>query len=142
MFTMSPNTCLPCPRTVQTAEGGAEYTARLMRQGYLYILPERSPRWINYYVTGDGYYYPLPEDGSVLPDLERGERKPCITRPQELATASLVTLPVNPPGMLNGIFWFAWSEEQWTPAVRRQHEDPAWRSRYMQPFDMDAWLMR
>jgi len=125
-----------------TAEGGAEYTARLMRQGYLYILPERSPRWINYYVTGDGYYYPLPEDGSVLPDLERGERKPCITRPQELATASLVTLPVNPPGMLNGIFWFAWSEEQWTPAVRRQHEDPAWRSRYMQPFDMDAWLMR
>ena len=122
------------------AEGGADYTARLMRQGYLYILAERSPYWINYYATGDGYFYPLPKDGRVLPRVESGEMKPCITQPAELATASLVTLPVNPAGIPNGVFWFAWSEEQWTPAVRRQHEDVAFRSRYMQPFDMDAWL--
>lgn len=122
------------------AEGGADYTARLMRQGYLYILAERSQRWINYYATGDGYFYPLPEDGSVPPRVASGEMKPCITQPAELATASLVTLPVKPAGMLNGVFWFAWSEEQWTPAVRQQHEEAAWRSRYMLAFDMDAWL--
>ncbi len=123
------------------AEGGADYTARLMRQGYLYILAQRSQRWINYYATGDGYFYPLPEDGSVPPRVESGEIKPCINQPAELATASLVTLPVKPAGMTNGVFWFAWSEELWTPAVRKQHEDEAWHSRYMQKFDMDAWLV-
>lgn len=122
------------------AEGEAGYTTRLMRRGYLYIWAERSQYWINYCVTDDGYFYPLPEDGSVLPLVESGEIKPCITQPMELATASLMTLPLKPPGMVNGLFWFAWSEEQWTPAVRRQHEDEAFRSRYMQKFDMDAWL--
>lgn len=132
---------LPGSVTVPVAaEGGAEYTARLMRQGFLYILAERPTRWINYYVTGDGYFYPLPEDGSVPPRVESGEMKPCITRPAELANASLVTLPLNPAGMLNGVYWFAWSEEKWTPAVRRQHEDADFRSQYMQKFDIDAWL--
>lgn len=122
------------------AEGGAEYTARLMRQGFLYILGERSQRWINYYATGDGFFYPLPEGGTVSPRVESGDIRPCITRPDELATASLVTLPVKPAGILNGVYWFAWSEELWTPMVRKQHEDAAWRSQYMQKFDMDAWL--
>lgn len=122
------------------AEGGAEYAARLMRQGYLYIWAERSRRWINYYATGDGYFYPLPENGIVPPRVECGEMKPCITQPAELAAASLVTLPVKPAGMPNGVYWFAWSEEQWTPAVRQQHEEETFRSRYMQKFDMDAWL--
>jgi len=44
-------------------EGEADYAARLMRQGYLYILAERSQRWMNYYATGDGYFYPLPVSG-------------------------------------------------------------------------------
>jgi hypothetical protein len=122
------------------AEGGAEYAARLMRQGYLYIWAERSRRWINYYATGDGYFYPLPENGIVPPRVECGEMKPCITQPAELAAASLVTLPVKPAGMPNGVYWFAWSEEQWTPAVRQQHEVETFRSRYMQKFDMDAWF--
>lgn len=123
-----------------TAEGGADYTARLLRQGFLYIWAERSQRWINYYATGDGYFYPLPEDGIVPPRVESGDITPCITRPDELATASLVTLPVKPAGIVNGVYWFAWSEESWTPVVRKQHEDAAWRCQYMQKFDMDAWL--
>ena len=45
------------------AEGEADYAARLMRQGYLYILAERSQRWMNYYATCDGYFYPLPVSG-------------------------------------------------------------------------------
>ncbi|MFK3663511.1 T6SS effector BTH_I2691 family protein [Scandinavium sp. NPDC088450] len=128
---------LPVP-----AEGGADYTLRLMRQGFLYIWVERLGEWLNYYATGDGYFYPLLRDGEVPPRVASGEMKPCITQPSELATASLVTLPMMPAGMTNGLFWFAWSEEHWTPAVRQQHEDAAWRSRYMQAFDMDAWLIR
>ena len=50
---------------------------------------------MNYYATGDGYFYPLPEGGSVPPRVESGEMKSCITQPAELATASLVTLPVS-----------------------------------------------
>ena len=42
--------------------------------------------------------------------------------------------------MKNGLFWFGWSEVEWTEDVRRKHEDAGYRSRYMQRFDMDAWL--
>ncbi|PJD15166.1 hypothetical protein B9Q22_04695 [Enterobacter roggenkampii] len=42
--------------------------------------------------------------------------------------------------MKNGIFWFCWSEVEWTPAVRAKHEDASYRIQYMQPFDMDAWM--
>jgi hypothetical protein len=129
------NINVPVPPRGETA-----WTARLLRQGFLYIRAERAARWINYYVTGDGYFYPLPERGHVPFDIVDGSRKPCITQPEELATASLITLPVKPAGMKNGVFWFCWSEVEWTPATRKKHEDPAYQSRYMQPFDMDAWL--
>ncbi|MDV5142418.1 T6SS effector BTH_I2691 family protein [Chimaeribacter arupi] len=125
------------------AEGDTEYTARLLRQGFLYIWDEYARMWRNYYVTSDGYFYPLPENGSVTPRLASGELKPCITSPEELATASLVTLPVMPAGMLNGVYWFCWSEEQWTKAVRQRYEKAVQQGlpHDMQRFDMDAWLM-
>lgn len=123
------------------AEGDAAYTLRLMREGFLYIWAERAARWIDYYVTGDGYFYLLPENGSVPPNLANGDIAPCITQPVELATASLITLPVKPAGMTNGVYWFAWSSEKWTPAVRLKQEDAAWRSQSMQAFDMDACLL-
>jgi hypothetical protein len=40
--------------------------------------------------------------------------------------------------MKNGVFWFCWSEVEWTPAVRIKHEDASYRIQYMQRFDMDA----
>lgn len=144
---MEKNDCLPAlPGSITVpvaAEGDTEYTARLLRQGFLYIWDEYVRGWINYYVTGDGYFYPLPKDSSVTPRLASGEMKPCITHPEELATASLVTLPVMPAGMPNGIFWFCWSEEQWTKAVRQRYEEALQQGlpHDMQRFDMDAWLM-
>ncbi len=123
-----------------TAQGETAYTVRLLREGFLNIWSESGARWINYYVTSDGYYYPVPENGDVPPDIIAGIRKPCITQPEELATASLITLPVKPAGMKNGVFWFSWSEVEWTAATRRKHEDAAYRSQYMQRFDMDTWL--
>ncbi|WP_336222115.1 T6SS effector BTH_I2691 family protein [Citrobacter amalonaticus] len=123
------------------AEGETDYTSRVLRQGFLYIWAERGQRWINYYVTTEGYFYPLPEDGSVPPMVASGEIKPCISSPEELATASLITLPVKPAGLINGVYWFSWSEEQWTDSVRKQHEQAEWQAKYMQKFDMDAWII-
>lgn len=122
------------------AQGEIAWTARLLREGFLYIWAESAQRWISYFATSAGYYYPLPEQGEAPSDILSGELKPCITQPEELASASLITLPVKPAGMNNGRFWFGWSEVEWTAAVRKKHEDAAYRSQYMQPFDMDAWL--
>ncbi|WP_042846421.1 T6SS effector BTH_I2691 family protein, partial [Providencia rettgeri] len=94
----------------------------------------------NYFVTESGFYYPLPENGDVPDEIASGKIKPCIDQPEELAKASLVTLPVMPDGMKNGLFWFAWSEVKWTETIRKQFEDKHHREQYMQPFDMDAWL--
>ena len=126
--------------TPATAKGETVWSGRLLREGYLYIWAESGNRWINYYATSEGYYYPLPSSGEVPPDIASGKKKPCIAHPEELATASLVTLPVKPAGIKNGLFWFSWSEVEWTDAVRKKHEDAGYRSRYMQCFDMDAWI--
>ncbi|MHA7848458.1 T6SS effector BTH_I2691 family protein [Serratia sp. D1N4] len=132
---------LPASITVPTvAQGETAWTARLLREGFLYIWAESGKRWINYFATSEGYYYPLPENGDVPQDIVNGKVKPCITQPAELASASLITLPVKPAGMKNGVFWFVWSEVEWTEAVRKKHEDAAYRSKSMQSFDMDAWI--
>ncbi|MFD1804713.1 T6SS effector BTH_I2691 family protein [Mixta tenebrionis] len=120
--------------------GKTSYTGRLLREGYLHVYDEMIDRWQDYYVTKQGYYYPLPGSGYIPPGLLSGEMKPCITKPEELARASLVTLPIMPPPMKNGVFWFGWSENKWTPAVRKKHEDLGVRQKTMQKFDMDAWL--
>ncbi|MBS9439863.1 hypothetical protein EAE91_22745 [Photorhabdus noenieputensis] len=121
-------------------KGETGYTTRLLRAGFLYIWDELVNGWINYYVTDEGYYYLLPADGKVPPRLANGEMKPCIDEPDELARASLVTLPVLPKGLTNKAFWLAWSAVQWTDAVRKKHEDPVYRAQYMQRFDMEKWL--
>lgn len=118
----------------------SSYTGRLLREGYLHIYDEMIGRWQDYYVTDKGYYYPLPGSGEIPPGLRNGEMKPCFSKPQDLARASLITLPVMPPPMKNGVFWFGWSENKWTPAVRKMHEDPTVRRKVMQKFDMESWL--
>ncbi|STV59047.1 Uncharacterised protein [Klebsiella michiganensis] len=123
-----------------TAQGETAYTPRLLREGFLYIWNEMAESWINYYVTQEGFYYPLPESGNVPPTVVNGKTKPCITEPAELARASLITLPVMPPPYQNGVFWFAWSEVEWTDAVRAKHENAERPEEIMQRFDMGSWL--
>jgi len=141
---MSQHDILPVmPESIQVpipAQGETAYTLRLMRSGYLNIWDEFGNAWINYFVTEGGFFYPLPENGDVPDEVASGKIKPCIDQPEELAKASLVTLPVMPDGMKNGLFWFAWSEVKWTETIRKQFEDKSHRERYMQPFDMDVWL--
>lgn len=122
------------------AQGETAYTPRLLREGFLYIRNEMAGSWINYYVTQEGFYYLLPESGNVPPTVANGKTKPCIAEPAELARASLITLPVMPPPYQNGVFWFAWSEVEWTDAVRAKYENAERPEEIMQRFDMNAWL--
>ena len=143
---MSQHDILPVmPKSIHVpveAQGETAYTLRLLRSGYLNIWDELGHSWINYYITDGGFYYPIPENGDVPNDVASGEIKPCIDQPEELARASLITLPMMPQGTKNGTFWFAWSEVKWTDAIRKQFEEKGYREKYMQPFDMDAWLSR
>ena len=141
---MSQHDILPVmPKSIHVpvkAQGETAYTLRLLRSGYLNIWDELGNSWINYYITDGGFYYPIPENGEAPDDVVSGETKPCANNPEELAKASLITLPIMPNGMKNGLFWFAWSEVKWTESIRKQFEDKNHREQYMQPFDMDAWL--
>lgn len=123
-----------------SAQGETTYTTRLLREGFLYIYDEMIKGWMDYYVTSEGYYYPLPTKGPVPPDLVAGKTKPCANNPSDLAKASLITLPVMPSGKKNGLFWFSWSQVQWTDSTRKEHEDASYRACHMQRFDMDGWL--
>lgn len=123
-----------------SAIGETAYTSRLLREGFLYIYDEMVQGWLDYYVTSEGYYYPLPTTGPVPPNLISGKTKPCANSPSDMAKASLITLPVMPAGKKNGLFWFSWSQVQWTDATRKEHEDAGYRTSHMQRFDMDQWL--
>ncbi|WP_311754158.1 toxin VasX [Proteus columbae] len=120
---MSQNDILPViPNTIDVPinnQGETAYTLRLLRAGYLNIWDELGQSWINYYVTKDGFYYPLPENGEAPDDILSGEVTPCINKPEELARASFITLPIFPAPLKNGNFWFSWSEVKWTDTVRK-----------------------
>ncbi|HDS9358553.1 TPA: hypothetical protein QH850_001061 [Enterobacter chengduensis] len=141
---MSQNEPLPVlPGTIAmpvSPQGESAYTTRLLREGFLYIYDEMVKGWLDYYVTSEGYYYPLPVKGPVPPELVAGKTKPCANNPSDLAKASLITLPVMPSGKKNGLFWFSWSQVQWTDETRKKHEDAGYRVSHMQRFDIDAWL--
>lgn len=121
-------------------QGETAYTLRLLRPGFLNIWDEQIHSWINYYVTEEGFYYPLSEDGDAPDAIVSGTLKPCINKPEELAKASLITLPVLPAPMKNSVFWFAWSEVKWTDKVRKRFEDASFREQHMQRFDLEKWL--
>lgn len=131
------------PENIQVSiepKGHTFYTLRLLRSGFLNIWDEMANEWINYFLTEEGYYYPLSLNGEAFPAILSGKTKPCANQPSELARASFITLPISPPPLKNGVFWFSWSETQWTESVRKKHEDASYRQRYMQRFDMDKWI--
>src|ERR1700710_2719227 len=43
-----------------TLHGSAQYTARLLRSGYLYAYDEKRDQMDAYWITADGYYMSIP----------------------------------------------------------------------------------
>ncbi|SET55474.1 T6SS effector BTH_I2691 family protein [Thorsellia anophelis] len=126
---------VPVAATKQTKYVGSELTS-----GYLYVYNEQTEEWLDFYATPDGYYYPLISGVSADEDVMNGEAKPCSREAEEQARASFITLPYFNNLFFNSVFWFAWAKVEWTDVVRKRHEYPNYRNKYMQRFDMKKWV--
>lgn len=120
--------------TVPLPAESAHYTCRLLRSGYLYVFDEARETWDDYFVMPDGYFFRLhaaPGRPLVLPqkpfncaDLGHAEVASCITIP-------------DPDGATR--VWMAFSDVQWTEAVRRMHAQAAYRARHMRCLTVNAF---
>ena len=120
-----------------TMEGGsAQYTARLLRSGYLYVYDEKRDRMDAYWITEDGYYMRFAPEAAV--PAEAKSAKPCnYTGHQELAGCISIADARNA-----GIVWLGYSDVQWTSAVIDAHRGPhgkRLRELHMRAFDAGAW---
>lgn len=120
--------------------GGAQYTLRLLRSGYVYTYDQARRRWRAYFVTPDAYLLPveLPQSGSATPAVtcDPAGIQPC-SRSASATIAGCITIsdPANA-----GVVWFAFSDVEWTPEVLMRHQDRAYRQRHMRSFDVGRWL--
>ena len=121
------------------ARGELNYTARLLREGYLHVFDEKRSLWTDYMVTEDGYYWKITAEApSIIPKLGQ---KPCASNADEVARASFIALPLALNQNDNGRFWLAWSQYPWTDAIREKHHQTEFREQHMQCFDLKLWLL-
>ncbi|CDL85490.1 T6SS effector BTH_I2691 family protein [Xenorhabdus szentirmaii] len=118
----------------------ARYTARILREGFLYVYTEKSNLWQTYTVNSKGHYYLQPESGKHSECLESEKKTLCMKNESKVAKASFITLHIGKKEEKNGIVWFAWSDAPWSEDMKKQHEDKKHRVKNMQRFDVDAWL--
>jgi len=120
---------------IELSPGAAHYTKRLLRSGYVNVFDEARKRWEAYFVTDDGYFFKLLQAPGVIPVVPS---KP-FNCPDEghRAVASCITVPdpVNASKI-----WIGFSDVVWTEAVRKLHDDPAYRKRHMVEIDIKAAL--
>lgn len=120
---------------IEVPAHAAHYTKRLLRSGYVNVYDEARKRWDAYFVTPDGYFFKMTVTPGVIPVKPE---KP-FNCPDEGhgAVAGLITVP-DPKNATK--VWIGFSNVIWTPAVRKQNEDPAWRKRHMVSIDVKAAL--
>jgi len=113
----------------------AQYTARLLRSGYLYTYDEARKRWDGYFVNDGGYYLRFDIKQPMSPALAKA-RQPCTDEGhQEIASCVTIRDPKNATKV-----WFGFSDVEWTQAVLKRHEDADYRKRHMRLLDVKAWL--
>ncbi|SET57259.1 T6SS effector BTH_I2691 family protein [Thorsellia anophelis] len=121
-------------------QGETDYTAALLKEGYLYIFNENTAEWISYYCTSNGYFSLMPPGEVEYKPPSFCNNEPCSDNPLEQANSRLITLPMYNKSGKYGVFWFAWSPINWTQAVLKRNSEPAIYQNFMQKFDMDAWI--
>ncbi|WP_434631298.1 T6SS effector BTH_I2691 family protein [Chromobacterium sp. CV08] len=116
-------------------EASGQYTLRTLRSGYLYVYDEARKRWDDYFVTEDGYFFKTSTQAKgqplVLP------KKP-FSCPDEghRAIASCITIPDAKRATK---VWLAFSDGQWTDAVRKRHDSADYRKKHMRCVDVKAY---
>ncbi|STQ91585.1 T6SS effector BTH_I2691 family protein [Iodobacter fluviatilis] len=121
------------PEIALAADAG-QYTTRLLRSGYLYVYDEARKRWDDYFVTPDAYFFKLvqlPGQAQVLPK----EPFNC-TGPGHRELASCITIANAKQASK---VWLAFSDVQWTEAVRKRHQDESYRKHHMRSVDVKAF---
>ncbi|MBP4049142.1 hypothetical protein J9978_06465 [Chromobacterium violaceum] len=120
---------------VALPDASSQYTLRTLRSGYLYVYDEARKRWDDYFVTEDGYFFKTNTQAKgqplVLP------KKP-FSCPDEghRAIASCITIPDAKRATK---VWLAFSDGQWTEAVRKRHESADYRKKHMRCVDVKAY---
>lgn len=121
--------------TFKIAPKAAHYTKRLIRSGYVNVHDDARKRWETYFVTPEGYFFKMLQTPGVKPVLPA---KPFNCPDQgHRAIASCITIP-DPKNATK--VWIGFSDVLWTDAVRKAHEDPAYRKRHMVEIDVQAAL--
>ncbi|WP_155295273.1 T6SS effector BTH_I2691 family protein [Chromobacterium violaceum] len=120
---------------VALPDASSQYTLRTLRSGYLYVYDEARKRWDDYFVTEDGYFFKTSTQAKgqplVLP------KKP-FSCPDEghRAIASCITIPDAKRATK---VWLAFSDGQWTEAVRKRHDSVDYRKKHMRCVDVKAY---
>jgi hypothetical protein len=106
----------------------------LLRSGYLYVYDEARDRWEIYFVTPQAYFLKLAETPGIPPVVPK---KP-FDCPDEghRAVASCVT--IRDPKRATNV-WLAFSDAEWTEAVRAKHASHAHRKKHMRSVDVKSW---
>ncbi|MEM5325045.1 T6SS effector BTH_I2691 family protein [Paraburkholderia sp. JHI2823] len=116
--------------------GSAQYTARIMRSGYLYVYDELRDRLSAYWITADGSFMQFPPELPIHPGAQSAT--PCdFDGHKELAGC----IAIEDAGHA-GIVWLGFSDVQWTAAVIRAHRGSAGKAQrelHMRAFDAGAW---
>lgn len=120
---------------IELAPTAAHYTKRLLRSGYVNVYDEARRRWEAYFVTADGYFFKLLQTPGVTPVTPS---KP-FNCPNEAHRAVASCITISDPKNASKV-WIGFSDVLWTDAVRRAHEDVAYRKRHMTEIDVKAAL--
>lgn len=115
----------------------SQYTARLLRQGFVYLFYEKGPLgddyWETYSVSPEGGLHKQLDAASARPKAETATCQRCRN---PLARDFLV---INEPEQCTKV-WVAFSEVKWSDATLERYEDRAVREKRMQPIEPGEWL--
>lgn len=120
--------------SISLPEEHAQYTLRLLRQGYLYVFNEKRGQWRGYVVSAGGYLLEYDLEAGPPPDISTA--KPC-SRMARSASSRCVMIPDAEKA---GKIWMGFSDTAWTTAVLDNNRKESYRTRHMQCVDVGAWI--
>ena len=121
--------------TVKTLSGKVAYTSRILRSGYLYVYDEVKGKWLDYYITTQGFYYKLPPGIDNVEDALNNSNFSCLHNSDAAAMSCYISLKAYKEGKYHLI----WSPVKWSEQVREQFNNSSFRKTHMHCFDVGQW---